>query len=365
MSHQATLASNLTFFFLKECSMKVIVIGGSGYIGTHICAELIEQGFGVVVVDNYSNSDVVGSLKGISDLESIAIHVERFDVKDTDRLCRVMMTHDIKGVIYAADRKGLDESVSDPSMYYQNNIGNLLSVLSAMDRCKMATKLIYLSSSSVYCSGGEGASELRPIGIDDKQCGDTPYAKTKQVSETLIKDACQFRGDLSAVILRPFSVAGSHPDGRIGEHAIRQSGSPISAMCEIAAKKSGALPVYYNHPTFDSTCIRDYVHVTDVAKAVYAALRLSKNMRGVKTFNVGRGVGVSLSELMLAFTAATSQNISSRRVGKMGNESAYRVADIQSNPLPNWRPLYNLHDICATSWAWQRSRKQCAVSLNT
>lgn len=330
--------------------MNILVTGGAGFIGSHTIVELIAMGHTPISVDNLCNSDtsVYDRLKTITGKP--IMHAE-FDVRDTETLTILMREQAIDAVIHFAALKAVGESVEKPLDYYENNISGLLSVLRAMQTCKV-NKLIFSSSATVY-----GDPDSLPITEDAPlKPATNPYGATKQMAEQIIRDSTN-SSDLQAILLRYFNPIGAHPSGLIGEKPKGAPNNLVPYVTQAAAGLRPALTVYGNdYDTPDGSGVRDYIHVVDLAKAHVAALDyLSTTDISIEALNIGTGNGVSVLEILSTFEKVTNtpvpHQIGLRRIGDIA--SCYASAD-KAKRLLDWQAELSLEQALKDAWNWQQ-----------
>jgi len=335
--------------------MKVLVTGGLGFIGSHTVVELQNEGYQVVIIDNLSNSslDVLKGIVGISGKTPI---FEKLDLKDKVQVQTFFKEHqDIQGVIHFAASKAVGESVEKPLLYYENNINTLVYVLQELDKLPTAN-FIFSSSCTVY-----GQAKTMPITEDAPiQFAESPYGNTKQIGEEIIQDTCKVNAKIKAISLRYFNPIGAHKSAIIGELPIGVPQNLIPYIMQTAAGIREQLSVFGDdYPTIDGTCVRDYIHVVDVAKAhVIALQRLLKNINtsNFEVFNLGTGTGSSVLEVIQAFEKVTSQKLNYKIVNRRSGDVVSAYADTtKANEVLGWKAQYNLEDAILSSWQWQKS----------
>ncbi|MEM6865160.1 MAG: UDP-glucose 4-epimerase GalE, partial [Bacteroidota bacterium] len=300
--------------------MKILVTGGLGFIGSHTVVELQNKGFEVVIIDNLSNSskDV---LKGITAITGKKAIFEEMDLREKTKVQDFFAKHaDIEGVIHFAASKAVGESVDKPLLYYENNLGVLVYMLQELTKQGKA-RFIFSSSCTVY-----GQADKMPITEDAPvKPAESPYGNTKQVGEEIIRDTCNVNPSLSAIALRYFNPIGAHPSVHIGELPIGVPQNLVPFITQTGVGLREQLSVFGNdYPTNDGTCIRDYIHVVDVAKAhVIALQRLleKENKENYEVFNLGTGRGSSVLEVIHSF-----ENVS-------GKKLKYTIADRRSGDV--------------------------------
>ena len=333
--------------------MKVLVTGGLGFIGSHTVVELQKEGFEVVIIDNLSNSSEA-VLKGIVAITSKEPLFEKLDLREKTAVQNFFKKHaDVAGVIHFAASKAVNESVEDPLLYYENNINALVYILQELQQ-KPEAHFIFSSSCTVY-----GEAEKMPITENAPiQIAMSPYGNTKQIGEEVIQDVAKVSG-INAILLRYFNPVGAHPSAEIGELPIGvpQNLMPFITQTGIGLRKE--LAVYGDdYPTRDGTCIRDYIHVVDLAKAHVIALQrlLNKeNLDNVETFNLGTGTGSSVLEVIHAFEKVSGQKLPYKIVGRRAGDiiSAYANTD-KANTVLGWKAQSTLEESLASAWKWEQ-----------
>ena len=333
--------------------MKILVTGGLGFIGSHTVVELQNEGFEVVVIDNLSNSseDV---LKGIEAITGKKPLFEKLDLREKAAVQDFFQRHsDVKGVIHFAASKAVGESVGNPLLYYENNINSLVYLLQELEK-KESANFIFSSSCTVY-----GQAETMPINEDSAvQPAMSPYGNTKQIGEEIITDVAKVSG-INAILLRYFNPIGAHPSVEIGELPIGVPQNLVPFITQTAIGLRKELLVYGNdYPTPDGTCIRDYIHVVDLAKAhVIALQRLinNKNEAKVETFNLGTGVGSSVLEVINAFEKVSGQKLAYRIVDRREGDVTLAYANTdKANQVLGWKTQLTLEEAMASAWKWEQ-----------
>ncbi len=331
----------------------IVVIGGLGFIGSHTVVELQNQGFEVVVIDNLSNSsiDVLDGIERISGKKPI---FSAIDLREKKAVQEFFKTYDdISGLIHFAASKAVGESVKNPLLYYENNIGALVYILQELQK-KQKANFIFSSSCTVY-----GQAEMMPIAETTPiQPALSPYGNTKQIGEEIIADVVKV-SDINAILLRYFNPIGAHPSAEIGELPIGVPQNLVPFITQAAAGIRSELSVYGNdYPTPDGTCIRDYIHVVDLAKAhVIALQRLlnKKNVEPLEIFNLGTGTGSSVLEVITSFEKVSGKKlaykIADRRDGDV--TEAYANTD-KANTVLGWKTASSLDEAIASAWKWEQ-----------
>ena len=333
--------------------MKILVTGGLGFIGSHTVVELQNEGFEVIALDNLSNSsiDVLDGIKKITGKKPI---FENIDLRDKSAVQNFFKKYnDVKGIIHFAASKAVGESVENPLLYYENNINTLVYLLQEMANLSPAN-FIFSSSCTVY-----GQAEKMPITEDASvQPANSPYGNTKQIGEEIIIDVAKVT-NINAVLLRYFNPIGAHSSAEIGELPLGIPQNLVPFITQTAFGLRKELSVYGNdYPTHDGTCIRDYIHVVDLAKAhVIALQRLLKkqNLEKVETFNLGTGTGSSVLEVINAFEKVSKQKLPYKIVGRREGDviSAYANTD-KANKVLGWTAKLTLEDALEDAWKWEQ-----------
>lgn len=337
---------------------KILVTGGTGYIGSHTVVELQNEGFEVVVIDNLSNSreDV---LDGIVKITGKRPKFYCFDICNYSDLARFFIENqDIAAVIHFAASKAVGESVANPLKYYRNNIFTLVNLLEMMQQYKVQN-LVFSSSCTVY-----GQPDVLPVTEQApiKQAN-SPYGNTKQISEEIISDTINSNSAIKSIALRYFNPVGAHPSAHIGELPNGVPNNLIPFITQTAIGKRQQLSVFGNdYNTPDGSCIRDFINVVDLAKAhVIAIKRLidNKNKKAFETFNLGTGTGVSVLELINTFEQATGvkvpYKIVDRRAGDVEQvwaNNAFASAEL------GWTAKESLADTLRSAWKWELQIKE-------
>lgn len=334
--------------------MKILVTGGLGFIGSHTAVELQNKGYEVVIIDNCSNSSPE-VLKGITAITGKEPIFEQFDLRDKEKVQDFFTRHhDIEGVIHFAASKAVGESVEKPLLYYENNIGVLVYILQELQK-KESSNFIFSSSCTVY-----GQADSLPITESAPvKPAESPYGNTKQIGEEIITDTCKVNPGLKAIALRYFNPIGAHPTTEIGELPIGVPQNLVPFITQTAIGLREKLSVFGNdYPTEDGTCVRDYIHVVDLAKAHVVALQRlieDKNKENYEVFNVGTGTGSSVLEVINSFENVSEQKlnyiIAARREGDV--TAAYANTDKANNEL-GWKAQSSLDEALSSAWKWEQ-----------
>ncbi|HBU77000.1 MAG TPA: UDP-glucose 4-epimerase GalE [Muricauda sp.] len=334
--------------------MKILVTGGLGFIGSHTVVELQNEGFEVVIVDNLSNSSI-NVLDGIEAITGKKPLFEEFDLRDKPKVQDFFQKHsDVAGVIHFAASKAVGESVEEPLLYYENNLGVLVYILQELKK-KGGASFIFSSSCTVYGQADEmPITESAPV-----KPAESPYGNTKQVGEEIIRDTCKVNPDLKAIALRYFNPIGAHPSGKIGELPIGVPQNLVPFITQTGIGLREQLSVFGDdYPTEDGTCIRDYIHVVDLAKAHVAALqRLLKdeNETNYEVFNLGTGTGSSVLEVIQSFERVSGEKLNYKIVDRRSGDIIQAYADTKrANEVLGWKAKSSLDDAMKSAWEWEK-----------
>lgn len=329
---------------------KVLVTGGAGYIGSHTVLCLLEAGYDIVVIDNFSNSSP-HSLDRVEKLTSKQIFLCEGDLTTRSFLKEVFLSHpDISAVIHFAALKAVGESTSQPLSYYRNNVSGSIVLLEEMQSAKVRN-LVFSSSCTVY-----GEPKKVPIS-EDFPTGQvsSPYGRTKYMMEEIIRDYSNANSDFHAAILRYFNPVGAHPSGKIGEDPTGVPDNLVPFVCQVATGKLEKLRVFGDdYPTKDGTAVRDYLHVVDLAEAHLCALKTLLNDKAGFMCNLGTGKGSSVLEVMAAFERANGIKIPYEVVARREGDVTEAWADpAYAEKLLNWKARQTLEEMLADAWRWQ------------
>jgi UDP-glucose 4-epimerase len=333
----------------------ILVTGGCGYIGSHTVVDLLENGYSVVSVDNLSNSSEA-VLDGIEQITGQRVVNHRIDLTDREATLRLFSEHRFAGVIHFAAHKLVGESVEKPLMYFRNNLNSLLNVIEGM-QASGCRDLIFSSSCSVYGN----ADELPVTEQTPRREAESPYARTKQMGEDILADYCRAHADFRSILLRYFNPAGAHPSGAIGEAPTNPATNLVPVITETAIGKRDQMTVFGDdYDTRDGSCIRDYIHVSDLAHAHTLALdylRAERHRSNLEVFNLGIGDGVSVLEAIQAFERVTGQDLN-YQIGprRPGDVVAIYADNSHATRQLGWQPRYGIDAIMQTAWAWEQAR---------
>lgn len=333
--------------------MKIVVTGGLGFIGSHTVVELQSQGFEVVIIDNLSNS-TEEVLNGIVAISGKKPKFEKLDLREKKAVQDFFKKHsDVAGVIHFAASKAVGESVENPLLYYENNINALVYILQELQQ-KVNSSFIFSSSCTVY-----GQAEKMPITENASiQPAISPYGNTKQIGEEIIQDVAKV-SNINAILLRYFNPIGAHPSTELGELPIGvpQNLVPFITQTGIGLRKE--LSVFgSDYPTSDGTCIRDYIHVVDLAKAHVVALKRlidKKNEDKVETFNIGTGTGSTVLEVINSFEKVSGQKLPYKLVDRREGDVISAFADTEkANSVLGWKAQSTLDEAMDSAWKWEK-----------
>jgi UDP-glucose 4-epimerase len=339
--------------------MKILVTGGTGYIGSHTVVELQQAGYEIVIIDNLSNSNIE-VLDGITKITGKKPYFYQADCLDKAALQNIFSEHgDIRGIIHFAASKAVGESVQEPLLYYRNNIVSLLNLLDLMPQYGIEA-LVFSSSCTVY-----GQPEILPVTESSPiQPALSPYGNTKQICEEIIRDTVCATDKLKTIILRYFNPIGAHKSVLIGELPNGVPQNLIPYLTQTAAGIRKELSVFGNdYDTPDGSCIRDYISVVDLAKAhVVAVERMlaGKQKSEIEYFNIGTGRGLSVLELINAFEKATNVKVPYKIVGRREGDIEKVWADPSlANTELGWTAQETIEDTLRSTWKWQLSLRNC------
>ncbi len=333
---------------------QILVTGGLGFIGSHTVVALLEQGYDVVIIDNLSNSsiDVLG---GIAKITQKTPEFEKIDLRNKEQVVEFFEKYpDIEGVIHFAASKAVGESVENPLLYYENNLSTLIYLLKQLSR-KERSNFIFSSSCTVY-----GQADELPISEDAPvKPAISPYGNTKQIGEEIIRDTCKVHPNLKAISLRYFNPIGSHPSAEIGELPIGTPQNLVPYITQTAIGKREQLSVWGDdYPTEDGTCIRDYIHVMDLAKAHVVALeRLMENKSdsNYDVFNLGTGKGNSVLEVIKTFQKASGKKLPYKIASRREGDVIAAYADThKANDVLKWKAENSLEQALKSAWKWEK-----------
>lgn len=330
--------------------MAILVTGGAGYIGSHTCIELLNAGEDIVVMDNFYNSKprAVKLIKEISGRDFPFYEADMCNEADMEK---IFAENDIEAVIHFAGYKAVGESVREPLMYFTNNLGGTFTLLNTMKKhgCK---KLIFSSSATVY-----GIPETVPVKEDFPLSAINPYGRTKLMIEDMCRDLCASDSEWSVALLRYFNPIGAHESGKIGEDPNGIPNNLMPIILNVARGKQERLKVFGNdYPTPDGTCIRDYIHVVDLAKGHLAAVKSVREKSGAIPYNLGTGNGYSVLEIIHTFEKVNELTIPFDIVERRAGDAAecYSVPEKAKKEL-GWKAERGLEQMCRDAWNYAKN----------
>lgn len=328
----------------------ILVTGGAGYIGSHTCVELLNEGYDVVVIDNLCNSSIE-SLRRVEEITGKEVKFYEGDIADRELIEKILKENDIFAVIHFAGLKAVGESVAKPLEYYINNISGTLAMCDVM-RNNGVKNIVFSSSATVY-----GDPATVPITEEFPLTATNPYGRTKLMQEEIFRDLYVSDNEWNILLLRYFNPIGAHKSGKIGEDP---NGIPNNLMPYIAKVATGQLPqvnVFGNdYDTPDGTGVRDYIHVVDLAIGHVKAIKKLSDNPGVRAYNLGTGNGYSVLEVIENFGKACGKDIpyviTDRRPGDIAE--CYANATLAKEEL-GWEAVYGMKEMCEDSWNWQKN----------
>jgi UDP-glucose 4-epimerase len=327
---------------------EVLVTGGAGFIGSHMCVELLDTGHSVIVVDNLSNSSA-RSLQAVQKISQRPLHFIEADLRDKKKLESVFRSHDISAVLHFAGLKSVGESVAKPLLYYQNNVQGTLQLVETMAAAGVKT-LVFSSSATVY-----GIPEAVPIQEDFPTAPINPYGRTKLQVEEILRDLHAADGAWRISLLRYFNPVGAHPSGEIGEDPNDIPNNLMPYIAQVAVGRRPHLNVFGNdYPTPDGTGVRDYIHVVDLARGHLKALEYLRGNPGITVHNLGSGRGHSVLEVIRAFEQVSGREIPFRISDRRPGDAAKSFADPTRAKVDfGWSTGLDLERMCEDAWRWQ------------
>lgn len=331
---------------------KVLLTGGAGYIGAHTAVELIQQGFEVVIIDDLSRSEK-RILDGIEKITNQKFSFYNGDCTDGEFLETVFKKNKIDSIVHFAAFKSVNESVVNPLLYYQNNLGSMVALLSAMEKFSV-DEIIFSSSCTVY-----GQPEHIPVDESAPfKKAESPYGATKQMCERILEDAIHANKNLRSVSLRYFNPVGAHPSAKIGELPIGTPSNLVPYVTQTAAGIRQKLTVFgSDYDTPDGSCVRDFIHVVDLARAHVKALQKVNSLESRnEVFNLGTGEGITVLDLVKRFIKTTGVQLNY----EIGPRRAGDVEKIYANPakaekLLGWKTELSLEESLLHAWQWEKN----------
>lgn len=331
----------------------VLVSGGAGYIGSHTTVALVEAGYDVVIVDNFSNSEP-SAVEGVEKIIGRKVAVEVVDTTDIEALRGVFDRHDFDTVIHFAAYKAVGESMAEPLKYYSNNLSSFINICTLMKETGRQN-VLFSSSATVY-----GEAEKLPVTeLTPRQPATSPYGNTKQMCEDILRDSCGAYKDFHGIALRYFNPIGAHPSALIGELPRGVPNNLVPFITQTAAGVRECLSVFGNdYPTPDGTCLRDYIDVVDLAKAHVAAVdRMTRGLMvsPYEIFNIGTGRPVSVLELVERFEKVNGLKLNYRIVDRRpGDVTAVWADTTLANDTLGWKAERDLDDTLSAAWQWEK-----------
>jgi UDP-glucose 4-epimerase len=332
---------------------KILVTGGAGFIGSHTVVELIESGYEAIIADDLSNSEP-SVLDGIREITGTQVPFEEVDCTDREAMDELFTKYKFDAVIHFAASKAVGESMENPLLYYQNNLGSLINVLELMVE-HGTMRIVFSSSATVY-----GEPEILPVTeLTPRQPATSPYGNTKQIAEDILRDSVRAYHGLRAIALRYFNPIGAHPSALIGE---LPKGVPNNLVPFITQTAAGILPELSvfgdDYPTPDGSAVRDYIDVVDLAKAHVAALERMRSGVGetaYEVFNIGTGKGLSVLELVHKFEEATGVKVPYKIVARRPGDIAQIWADTtKANEVLGWQAERPIAETLRAAWGWEK-----------
>lgn len=332
--------------------MRILLTGGTGFIGSHTAVELLQEGHDVVLYDNLCNSSPLAA-DAIAQIAGKRAPLMVGDIRDKALMSRVLKENHIEAVIHFAGLKAVGESCVKPLDYYDNNIAGTVTMLEAMREAGVK-KLVFSSSSTVYGTPQKlPLTETHPVGNGITN----PYGRTKVMIEEILSDLCHSDSDWSVICLRYFNPIGAHPSGLIGENP---SGTPNNLLPYVARVASGrlkAIQVFGNdYPTPDGTGVRDYIHVVDLARGHACAIHRLNEMQGWDAINLGTGQGYSVLDIIHAFEKACGQSLPYQIMPRRAGDIAANWADpAKAEKLLGWKAQYGIEAMCKDAWRFEET----------
>ncbi|MHA7871503.1 MAG: UDP-glucose 4-epimerase GalE [Hyphococcus sp.] len=334
-------------------AQKIVVTGGAGYIGSHVCVELLNADRDLLVIDNFANShpEAINRVRKLAPGRLEFIEADLADAAQTDTIVNAVTAFGADGAVHLAGLKAVGESVAEPARYYATNIGAALTLVRALEAAN-ARSIVFSSSATVY-----GELNDNPVAEDASTGPANPYGRTKLFIEEILKDLAGSDPRWKAVNLRYFNPVGAHPSGRIGEDPNGIPNNLFPFIAQVAVGRRDKLSVFGDdYPTPDGTGVRDYIHVVDLARGHLAALDYleQRDEGGAIDINLGAGAGHSVLEAVRAFKRASNRDIPYEICPRRpGDVAAIYANAVRAEDLLGWRAEKNLNDMCADHWRWQ------------
>lgn len=334
--------------------MNILVAGGAGYIGSHTCVSLLEAGHSVIIIDNFSNSDV-DMVKKVREITGIDIETYNMDATDEIGVESVFAKHRIDGVIHFAGLKAVGESVYQPITYYYNNLVSTLVLLRSCQKYGVK-RFIFSSSATVY-----GNNIVPFVETLNLQPTTNPYGESKAISERILSDIAKTDPTMSIAILRYFNPIGAHESGMIGDKSKAIPNNILPYITLVARGRLEKLKVFGDdYPTADGTGVRDYIHVMDLAEGHVAVLE--KLVEGVNIYNFGTGQGISVFELLEAFEEATGVKIPYEVIARRPGDIATCYADVtKAEQELGWKASRDIYTMCRDAWRFEKNQMRLSL----
>ncbi len=328
--------------------MSILITGGAGYIGSHACVEFLESGEDIIVIDNFSNSKPI-VLERIKQIANKDFTFYEGDICDGKFMDDLFAENDIEAVIHFAGFKAVGESVENPLKYYDNNIGGTITMLQCMKKANVKN-IVFSSSATVY-----GEPETLPLTEECRLQAVNPYGATKLIIEDMLRSVYDSDNEWRISLLRYFNPIGAHSSGMIGEDPNGIPNNLMPYITQVAIGKREKLNIFGgDYLTADGTCIRDYIHVVDLAKGHLNALEYIRNHSGIEAVNLGTGNGYSVLEMVNSFSEINGVDIPYEIVARRAGDAVSCYADAsKAQKLFNWQTNKTIKDMCKDSWNWQ------------
>ncbi|MNN02877.1 UDP-glucose 4-epimerase [compost metagenome] len=329
---------------------KVLVTGGAGYIGSHTCLSLLEAGYSVVSIDNYSNSSPI-ALKQVELLTGKEILKITGDFSDVNFIEKILTEQQVEQVIHFAGLKAVGESVQNPLAYYHNNVTSTVNLCQAMKNVGVKD-LVFSSSATVY-----GSPDSVPIHEGFNRSAENPYGRSKLTLEYILEDLYHSDNEWNIALLRYFNPVGAHISGKIGEDPLGPPNNLMPFIAQVAVGRRPYLSVFGgDYPTPDGTGVRDYIHVMDLALGHVKALTWLQSNPTIQAFNLGTGIGYSVLDMLKAFEESCGETIPYKIVARRPGDIAICYADTSlAEKKLDWKAKRSLSDMCSDTWNWQKN----------
>lgn len=340
---------------------RVLVTGGAGYIGSHVVVELVIAGFEPIILDNFSTSDET-AVKNLENLTATRMTVYKADYQNVDILQLIIDKEKIDGVIHIAAYKAVGESVEDPLKYYENNVAGFVRLLKVLSANKVVN-FVFSSSAAIYGTPDD------PKGLvteTSRYNPESPYGWSKMMDEVILRDTCNAVPDLRGVALRYFNVVGSHASIKIGDSPKGKPQNLLPIIVKALMHKSVITVFGSDYPTPDGSCLRDYIHVVDLAKAHVAALQkmFASKSGGYEIYNISTGVPTSVLELIATFERVNKVEVPhTLGLRRPGDPPVYYASPKKANEQLNWHAEHTIEDAVRSAWLWERSLTQPDVKV--